>query len=568
MEPAAGFREDLYQQLSTERSDRYDTVGDGSLAVGDVTVEVGGVAVEPRRSSPGRLWAMATAAFLAVVLAGAATIWLSPGSETASPGLAAPDAPSNSAPLAEPAPETTTADRPGDLVFSRPLPWTLVFDSGVSSIHVLDLNHDEFHTLEVEGARGGDQPYRLTMHDGHLVVGWGEIHAFNTATLESSLLDEATIHVPAAEPSRVWMIDYPGGRIGPDAPQVWQVHVAGGQTTKRQELDVDGFPAHGVPGGVALESDSGVTLWDADTGEAVGRLGSGSGFVSDATVDGMLAWCEGSCREMKITTLGTKAELVVPHPEGEAFHVRAARFSDDGRYLAAPAGADVVIIDTATGDSRIAITFPVAHSSVSWAPDGQIVFAASNSFGEPETSVGYYSVVSGTAEVSSLPSGGAFGFVVLPTHEAGPLLGTDPVAETYDRASGECPLTIPVSLFTPPSPYPPDPVHDGMIWYGTDELWTVLDIDGTIGYRKSVWWSANFPGGAEEGEPEIRVTWERLDDPDHEIIVDEAPGTNAYTAEDGDFMIAGIDPQIAGCWRVTAAYKGSTLSYVYETPQR
>lgn len=29
-------------------------------------------------------------------------------------------------------------------------------------------------------------------------------------------------------------------------------------------------------------------------------------------------------------------------------------------------------------------------------------------------------------------------------------------------------------------------------------------------------------------------------------------------------MIAGIDPNEAGCWEVEATYKGATLSYVYE----
>lgn len=29
-------------------------------------------------------------------------------------------------------------------------------------------------------------------------------------------------------------------------------------------------------------------------------------------------------------------------------------------------------------------------------------------------------------------------------------------------------------------------------------------------------------------------------------------------------MIGGIDPGEAGCWEVEAAYKGATLTYVYE----
>ena len=67
--------------------------------------------------------------------------------------------------------------------------------------------------------------------------------------------------------------------------------------------------------------------------------------------------------------------------------------------------------------------------------------------------------------------------------------------------------------------------------------------------------------GASRKQPDITVTWKRLDQQAASIVV--SPGTNAFTAEDGDFIIAGIDPDEAGCWQVTATYKGTTLSYVY-----
>lgn len=456
------------------------------------------------------------------------------------------------------------------LVFGRPLPWTLVFDDGNFGAKVVDLNHGEPVARVIEGARGGDQPYRLTAHDGHLVVGVGGIYGYDVGSGESSYLAEATIHVPAAAPSRVWMINYPGGHIGQGPREVWQVHVAGGQSTARQALGVDGSPAHGIPGGLALESDSGVMVWDSTTEAVVGTLGTRAGFVSDASAGGKLAWCEDPCDVMRITTLADSSEIAVRHPNaGAGFGARGARFSDDGRYLAAPAEQDVVVVDAATGESWIAMTFPRDVEPpvyVAWAPDSHILFTASYSYGQSETAIGYYSVVSDTAEVSTLPHGGTLSFVVIPTHEADQLLGIEPPVEPASTSEPGCPLTLPESLFTPPGPYPPDPVHEGLIWYGSDELWTVLDINGTSGQRKSVWWSASFPGGGIEAEPEIGVTWEKLDDPHHEPITDEPPGTNAFTEDDGDFMIAGIDPNTEGCWRVTATYKGATLSYVYEVP--
>jgi hypothetical protein len=104
-----------------------------------------------------------------------------------------------------------------------------------------------------------------------------------------------------------------------------------------------------------------------------------------------------------------------------------------------------------------------------------------------------------------------------------------------------------------------------VVWYGTAELWTVLRSDGIYVPRKSVWWSSSFAGGQQEPSPDISVTYERLDQT-APLITMGSPGTNAYTPEDGSFMIAGIDPQTSGCWKVTATYRDTTLSYIYQVP--
>lgn len=125
-----------------------------------------------------------------------------------------------------------------------------------------------------------------------------------------------------------------------------------------------------------------------------------------------------------------------------------------------------------------------------------------------------------------------------------------------------CPVTAPSTpAFVPPVTHPAKPTGDQRVWYGTPRLWTVLDV-GEYRPRKSVWWSAEFAAGASEPKPEISVTWQRLDRAEP-ARVQAAPGTNAHTDEDGWFMIAGIDPDEPGCWRVTATYRGATLSYTY-----
>ncbi len=134
-----------------------------------------------------------------------------------------------------------------------------------------------------------------------------------------------------------------------------------------------------------------------------------------------------------------------------------------------------------------------------------------------------------------------------------------PVDETGAPA---CPVTVPDTAFTPPEPWPEAPSSNDHVWFGTNDLWTVINRTGHTP-RKSVWWSANFPGGAVEEQPQLHTTYRRLGS-DVPTVVFAAPGTNAYTLEDGDFMINGIEPDTPGCWQATATYKGATLSYVYE----
>ncbi|QBI19979.1 hypothetical protein ER308_10685 [Egibacter rhizosphaerae] len=147
---------------------------------------------------------------------------------------------------------------------------------------------------------------------------------------------------------------------------------------------------------------------------------------------------------------------------------------------------------------------------------------------------------------------------------AGPWVGDDATVRLAGGSSGEgCPVTeLEEARFSPPDPYPAEPPVDDGMWYGTAELWTVL-VDDASGGLKSVWWSADFEGGADEPEPDIEVAYERLDAPGADPVVLGPPGTNAYEYRRGWFMIAGMTPTDPGCWRVTATYRDAELTYVY-----
>lgn len=141
------------------------------------------------------------------------------------------------------------------------------------------------------------------------------------------------------------------------------------------------------------------------------------------------------------------------------------------------------------------------------------------------------------------------------------LPGSGPGVEVTDRPGG-CPVTDVSGAFVPPAPYSPEPSIKDAVWFGTPQLWTVVPTDPSLP-RKSVWWSIDFEGGGVEPRPDVEVVYERLDDPGTEPVVVGGPGTNAYTDVDGWFMIAGHEPTEPGCWRATATYRETSLSYVY-----
>jgi hypothetical protein len=123
----------------------------------------------------------------------------------------------------------------------------------------------------------------------------------------------------------------------------------------------------------------------------------------------------------------------------------------------------------------------------------------------------------------------------------------------------------PLPGFVPPEPYRATPTDETFALYGTAELWTQLPIDGQHVPTKGAWWSDSFAGGTVEEEPEIVVTWRRLDT-EAPLVRTTELGGNAFTTEDGWFMLQGIWPEPSGCWNITATYRGTSLSYVTQVP--
>jgi hypothetical protein len=506
------------------------------------------------RSSRSRVWLFAAAVVAVVVLMGGIGFFTQPDS---GPVLSRADI----TPASD-TPGTTPAEVAGPL-FGEELPWTLIFDDGLSGVVVVDLNDPVERRVDLDGQRPGDQPYRLGLVSQYLITGWGGVFAEDLNDLHTIALGSATIWVPAAETDRVWLIEYAGGRIGQGDPLVWQVFPSGARASEPVTVDYDGLPAIGIPGGLALETDHGVALWDADSGAVTDVLGSGTGFVSDSSSDGNLAWCEDTCEVLHVTNVLTGEDMTITRPnpvapEAPSFGARAARFANDHRFLASLSGNDVLVTDLQTGVTEVRITGDKPYEFLGWDPFGPELFASTYAYGQNEVDVAHVHATGGEAQKATVPYGGTLGFQVVDTEQARWLLS--------DLEHNGCPWTEPEDdPFVPPSPYPAEP-SEGFFWYGTDALWTALPVDGNYGERKSVWWSVDFPGGGAEETPDIRVEW-RAKGLATPVRTSQGPGTNAYTDADGWLMIAdGFDPRTPGCWEVTATYKGATLSYVYYLP--
>jgi hypothetical protein len=151
--------------------------------------------------------------------------------------------------------------------------------------------------------------------------------------------------------------------------------------------------------------------------------------------------------------------------------------------------------------------------------------------------------------------------------------GDSPAPSATVREIGGCPVTIPPQpAFVPPQPYPPQPsdVYQS-VWYGTAALWTMLGPEGEVWQdlpdddddgrftQKTFWWSDGYPP-RKEPTPPITVIGRRLDRPGS-FEVGGPAGGGFRRGTFGSFMLVGIEIP-AGCWELTATYRGAELSYV------
>ncbi len=160
-----------------------------------------------------------------------------------------------------------------------------------------------------------------------------------------------------------------------------------------------------------------------------------------------------------------------------------------------------------------------------------------------------------------------------PTRLAGG--GASPAPSPSSREVDGCPVTVPPQPgFVPPERYPAEPSSDGA-WYGTRDLWTILDSNGAI-WRdlpvgkgphaigdKTLWFSERFSTAEDEdfsGNADITITAVHLDGSGRKVV--EEGGVPSFNRYIKNFMLVGLGVPEPGCWEVTARYQGAELSYV------
>lgn len=313
---------------------------------------------------------------------------------------------------------TPDADRPRAGVFSTPTDTVLLFSDGIDGATAIDLDRRIAGRRVIEGERAGDQSFRLTLTGDHLVVGWGEIYATPLAGGASRKIADATIYLPASEPGEVWTLTWDGGRIGAGAAILQRVTVHGTVTFTSEKFDPSAMqPVIGVPGGVVVDTPSGVAVWDVTTGTAGPVLGPGPAIA--ASSDGRsLAWCESTCANLHVVSLARTGPPTAQHVAPGSQQLAP---SDDGSHLAflRPAGerADLVVRDAQGQEQAVAHDLDPT-GALQWSTDGRQLFYSERSYGESTMRIGRYEPAVERWELRNIPLGGALAPLALTRAEA------------------------------------------------------------------------------------------------------------------------------------------------------
>ena len=303
----------------------------------------------------------------------------------------------------------TAPDHRGVGTFSHPTGVALVFADGLT----LDLDHRTAIARAIPGQRPGDQRWPIISAGNSFVVGWGKVWASPIDGGTARLLGPVVTSLPAAESGEVWLVNYPGGRIGEGTPSLSEVTTTG--TVVRSELGPppsSGVPIVGVSGGLAFATSTGIALWSFDRHTFIRQLeGTGPGYIGNEAA-GSVAWCDNACLSVHVLALaGADRTFSLPQA-GWVVEPDSVRLSPDGRYVAVMATQGPVgtanplgsldVIDTRTGRADIVKKRISEWTSLTWTSNSKELFFASDALSD--MTVGEIMVRKGLTETARIPT--------------------------------------------------------------------------------------------------------------------------------------------------------------------
>jgi hypothetical protein len=333
--------------------------------------------------------------------------------------------------------------------FSHPTGVALVFADGLT----LDLDQRTAITRTIAGQRAGDQRWPIIRAGNSFVVGWGDVWASPISGGRARLLGPVVTSVPAAEAGAVWLVNYPGGRIGEGTPTFSEVTTTG--SVLRSEVGPPpstGLPIVGIPGGLAFDTSTGIALWSFSRRASTRQLGgTGPGYIGDSAA-GLVAWCDNLCLSVHVTATASGDDRTFPLPQpGWTVAQESVRLSPDGRYVAVMATRGIVgtnprgdldMIDIQTGRADVIQTNLSAYTQLSWTSNSKELFFVSNDFASSNfasndrrgMTVGQVEVRAGSVQTGFISTRDSEQFVIVNRSQVGALLD-----KAVDGATSGCP---------------------------------------------------------------------------------------------------------------------------------
>ena len=277
----------------------------------------------------------------------------------------------------------TTAHRVRVVSPASTTPDVLVFDEAGGLLSV-DVTTHVVRYDPIYGWKGGDPPFDSLRVDNDVVVGWGDVYAAPLSGAPAKKLGTG-VFVPAVEPGAVWLTSY--GKVQTPTERLVDMNgrvIMEGPTPIQSGSSSSVSAITGIPGGLVLQTPTGLDIWDARTARITRHLGTTAGSAAPA-FGSLLAWCDQCNQSLELSDLASGVtRSIALKLDGASLDLSHFVFSPDGTQLAIPTSLDaaaptgptakVLIVNVSTGQVTNQIDSRERYASIAWSPDSQRIY--------------------------------------------------------------------------------------------------------------------------------------------------------------------------------------------------